>query len=101
MSRETQEQIEVERDVDYGTFAGEPLLLDVHRTLALTDTRPGVVLIHGGGMWTGSRKDMELPARQLAKAGYVTFSIDYRLVDASTGRHRGPAQLEDVQCAVR
>jgi acetyl esterase/lipase len=52
-------------------------------------------------MWTGSRAHMEHPARQLAQAGYVAFSVDYRLVDATTGRHRWPAQLDDVQRAVR
>jgi acetyl esterase/lipase len=44
---------------------------------------------------------MEAPARKLAQAGFVTFSIDYRLVDASTGQYRWPAQLDDVQLAVR
>jgi acetyl esterase/lipase len=56
---------------------------------------------------------MEHPARQLARAGYVAFSVDYRLVDAAaispvkTLRvpgplcHRWPAQLDDVQRAVR
>ena len=52
-------------------------------------------------MWTGSRADMADPARQLARAGYVAFGVDYRLVDAATGRHRWPAQLDDVQHAVR
>jgi acetyl esterase/lipase len=52
-------------------------------------------------MWTGSRAHMEHPARQLAQAGYVAFSVDYRLVDATTRRHRWPAQLDDVQRAVR
>jgi acetyl esterase/lipase len=44
---------------------------------------------------------MEIPARQLAQAGFVTFSIDYRLVDASIAHTRWPAQLDDVQLAVR
>jgi acetyl esterase/lipase len=44
---------------------------------------------------------MEHPAQQLARAGYVAFSVDYRLVDAATGSHRWPAQLDDVQRAVR
>jgi acetyl esterase/lipase len=44
---------------------------------------------------------MDHPAQQLARAGYVAFSLDYRLVDAATGSHRWPAQLDDVQRAVR
>jgi acetyl esterase/lipase len=96
-----QQQITVERGVVYGAVAGESLLLDVYRSLPHASPRPVVVLVHGGGMWTGSRTHMEHPARQLARAGYVAFSVDYRLVDATTGRHRWPAQLDDVQRAVR
>jgi acetyl esterase/lipase len=97
----TQEHIEMDRDEVYGAVAGEPLLLDVYRLPVRGEPRPAVVLIHGGGMWTGSRTHMEHPARQLAEAGYVAVSVDYRLVDAATGRHRWPAQLDDVQLAVR
>lgn len=93
MSPMAQEEVEVDRGVAYGTVADELLLLDVFR--------PAVVCVHGGGMWTGSRADMADPARELAWAGYVAFAVDYRLVEAATGRHRWPAQLDDVQRAVR
>jgi acetyl esterase/lipase len=96
-----QDCVDVERGVVYGVVAGEPLLLDVYRSLTRGEPRPAVVLIHGGGMWTGSRAHMEHPARQLAQASYVAVSVDYRLVDAATGQHRWPAQLDDVQHAVR
>ena len=96
-----EERVDVERGVVYGVVAGELLLLDVYRSLPPGKPRPAVVLIHGGGMWTGSRAHMEHPAQQLARAGYVAFSVDYRLVDAATGSHRWPAQLDDVQRAVR
>jgi acetyl esterase/lipase len=91
----------VERGVVYGAIAGESLLLDVYRPLPQASPRPAVILVHGGGMWTGSRAHMEHPARQLAQAGYVAFSADYRLVDADADYHRWPAQLDDVQRAVR
>jgi acetyl esterase/lipase len=94
-------RVDEDRGVVYGTAADEPLLLDVHRPPARAAPRPAVVLVHGGGMWTGSRADMADPARQLAQAGYVAFGVDYRLVDAAAGRHRWPAQLDDVQRAVR
>jgi acetyl esterase/lipase len=56
---------------------------------------------------------MEYPAQQLARSGFIAISVDYRLVDAAimspvtTPRvpgplgHRWPAQLDDVQHAVR
>src|SRR3712207_5611908 len=107
--RADRNQINVERGVVYGAIAGESLLLDVYQSLPHANRRPAVMLIHGGGMWTGSRLHMEHPARQLARAGYVALSVDYRLVDAATTspvtwgplRHRWPAQLDDVQRAVR
>ena len=96
-----QEHVKVERGVVYGMVNGESLLLDVYRTCPSGSSRPAVILIHGGGMWTGSRAHMEQPARQLAQAGYVAFCVDYRLVDAAAGCHRWPAQLDDAQRAVR
>ena len=83
------------------SWPDEPLLLDVYRPPARPAPRPAMVLVHGGGMWTGSRADMADPARHLARAGYVAFAVDYRLVDAAAARHRWPAQLDDVQLAVR
>ena len=94
-------EIASERGLAYGVAGGEPLLLDIHFAPASDAPRPAVVLIHGGGMWTGSRADMTDMAMALARAGYVAFSIDYRLVDATAGRNRWPAQLDDTQRAVR
>ena len=97
----TRGSVNVDRGVAFGVEGDLPLLLDIYRPPARAAPRPAVVLVHGGGMWTGSRADMALPARQLASAGYVAFAVDYRLNDAATGRHRWPAQLDDVQRAVR
>lgn len=93
--------LEPECGIVYGEVNGEALLLDVYPGGPREGLRPAVMLIHGGGMWTGSRADMAGPARELARAGYVAVSVDYRLVDASTGRNQWPAQLDDVQLAVR
>ncbi len=101
MGHEPEERVAVECGVVYGTVADAPLLLDVYRLPGRNAACPAVVLVHGGGMWTGSRADMAVPAQHLAQAGYVAFSVDYRLVDAETGGNRWPAQLDDVQRAVR
>src|SRR5215217_5349466 len=101
MFRAAQERVELECGVVYGVVGGEPLLLDIYQSSARADLRPAVVLIHGGGMWTGSRAHMEHPAVQLAQVGYVAFSVDYRLVNAEATRNQWPAQLDDVQLAVR
>lgn len=100
MSCEGPGRIEVKRGVVYGGGPGESLLLDVYRPLTPEAQRPAVVLIHGGGMWTGSRTQMGPSAQQLARAGFVALSIDYRLVNDAE-HSRWPAQLDDVQFAVR
>jgi acetyl esterase/lipase len=101
MPPDAQDIADEEHGVVYGTVEDEPLLLDVFRPPVRAAARPAVVLVHGGGMWTGSRADMAHPAQQLAQAGYVAFTVDYRLVILASGRHRWPAQLDDVQHAVR
>jgi len=101
MPPDAQDIADEERGVAYGTVADEPMLLDVYRPPARATLRPAVICVHGGGMWTGSRADMAEPARELARAGYVAVCVDYRLVDSAAGRHRWPAQLDDVQRAVR
>ena len=88
-----------ERDIVYGAVAGEELLLDVWRPPPRELPRPAMVVIHGGG-WTegfGDRTDFVSPSFELAKAGYVVFNIEYRLLPD----HPWPAQLDDVQRAVR
>ena len=97
--------VEMEMAVPYGgAFAGgEELLLDVYRSSSEDSLRPAVLLIHGGGFVSGSRADPSVAetARRLAGAGYVAFSIDYRLLDQRERRNTWPTPLDDVQRAVR
>jgi len=70
---------------DWGSETSETvsLLLDVYEPLDAPGNRPAMVLIHGGGLRTGSR--MHSPITNLAEyftaRGWVTVSIDYRLID--------------------
>ncbi len=86
--------------VVYAEVDGQTLRLDVYRPPARTAPRPAVVLMYPGGMGAGERSWMADAAQGLAAAGYVAFSIDYRLFDGGT-RNRWPAQLDDAQRAVR
>jgi acetyl esterase/lipase len=89
--------IEFTKDIVFGNASGQDLKLDLARPKALTHAAPGVVWIHGGA-WRGGRKEeFEGLIRDSAKAGYVSVSIDYRLVP----KHVFPAQVEDAKCAVR
>lgn len=87
-------------DIAYEAVGGKTLLLDVYEPAGMNaGPRPAVILIHGGG-WTGfDRSTMRTLAEFLALAGFVAVPVDYRLFhDSST---RWPAQLDDVQRAVR
>ncbi|MCW5890982.1 MAG: alpha/beta hydrolase [bacterium] len=59
---------------------------------------PAVVMVHGGCFTGGSRRDRFGPsAEQLARAGFVAATIDYRLAPAA----EFPAPVQDVKCALR
>jgi acetyl esterase/lipase len=93
--------VETQRGVAYGEMDGEQLLLDAYLPPAREAPRPAVILIHGGGWTSGSRSDMGVAAKELAEAGYVAFSIDHRHLDTVMAQNLWPAQLDDVQRAVR
>ena len=90
-------EIEVEKAVQYGTGGGEKLLLDLARPKEAAGPRPGIVFIHGGGWAAGNRQSFFSRAQQAARRGYVAVTVSYRFAP----RHRFPAQVEDVKCAVR
>jgi len=93
-------QVTESLDVVYGEAGGQKLVLDVFRpTVPAQAVRPAILFIHGGGWAAGSKSDYREPARNVAGLGYVTFSVNYRLTAA--GRNCWPAQLDDVQRAVR
>jgi acetyl esterase/lipase len=58
---------------------------------------PVVVLVHGGSWKSGKPEHMRGFAEALASHGYASFSVQYRLVP----EWRFPAQLDDVQLALR
>lgn len=91
-------QTPVQRDVVYGEADGQKLLLDVYGA-APGAARPAVIVIHGGSWTTGSKADLGFVAALLARQGYVGFSVNYRLL--RDGKNRFPAQMDDVQRAVR
>lgn len=90
----------VQSDITYGTVNGEKLLLDIYQPAGVASTpRPAVVLLHGGG-WSGADKStMQGMANFLARWGFVAVPVDYRLFHGN--ENRWPAQLDDVQRAVR
>jgi acetyl esterase/lipase len=88
-------------EVVYGEVDGTPLLLDIIHPPAREAARPAVVILHGGGLIGGDRSMGVESGTYLAEAGYVAFSIDYRLFDQRDKSNAWPAQLDDAQRAVR
>jgi dienelactone hydrolase len=91
----------VTSDLQYGQAVGhtgamENLLLDVIEPAGDTEAiRPAVVWVHGGYFIEGSKSVSWYKAarEQFARAGYVVFSINYRL-DPNLPRGAGPAVTE-------
>jgi acetyl esterase/lipase len=86
-----------EKDVVFGKGGETELHLDIARPKDAAKPLPCIVVIHGGG-WRGGNFKLHVPQIfDFAKAGYVSATVQYRLVPAG----RWPAQIEDVKCAVR
>jgi acetyl esterase/lipase len=87
----------VDRDIQYCTGGGRPLLMDIfipkHRDATPT---PVVLWIHGGG-WEMGDKNGNSGAKFLANGGFMTASLSYRL----SGEAPFPAAVEDCKCAIR
>ena len=86
-----------ELDVVYGKGGGEDLKLDLYSPKNVTTPMAAIVLIHGGGWCAGSKLDYRAAAQNYAAKGYVAVTVEYRLAP----KHKWPAQIEDVKCAVR
>ena len=105
-------------DITYGSAVPQgatnpiALKLDLYRPLNDTQTsRPAIIWVHGGGFSggdKGSGPSADL-AQKFAKLGYVTASINYRLIaNGCTGSNITPACFQaavdaqhDAQAAVR
>jgi acetyl esterase len=91
------DQVTVEPDVVFRTVDGEQLGADVYLPAEEGKDRPAVLIVHGGGWVAGDKAWFAEQGNQLADAGYVAVSVNYRLAPA----HPYPAAVEDVQAAVK
>lgn len=99
--------ITVQSDIVYGTQSdGTLLTLDVcsppaEAALAadaVTSVRPAVIAVHGGSWARGDKANTDWRAvcQWLASAGFVAYSVNYRLAPAATF----PAAIDDLTLAV-
>jgi acetyl esterase/lipase len=94
--------VTVVADVPYAVQAGaraeqQELQLDMEYPTKGTSKRPAVVLFHGGGWVSGSRKTYTPYVKRRAEQGFVAAAVSYRLAP----RHPYPAALHDAKAAVR
>ena len=96
-TRTPEEKFTVISDIRYCTGAGQSLLMDVFIPKSRNRMpTPAVLWIHGGG-WERGDKNGNSGAQLLAKEGFVTASLFYRL----SGEWPFPANIEDCKCAIR
>ncbi|WP_201987590.1 alpha/beta hydrolase fold domain-containing protein [Hymenobacter rubidus] len=91
-----------------GSTVSQPLLMDIYEpTGDVSVERPVIIFAHQGGFVTGSRTDSYMVAvcTQFAKLGYVTASIDYRLLflplDTTNFSKAALRGMQDMRAAVR
>src|SRR5688572_2143046 len=89
-------EVEVRRDVEYVSRGERALRLDAYVPARVGRPVPGILVVHGGGWRSGSKRQLSLQAYAFARAGLAAFAIDYRLAPAD----RWPAQIEDVRDAL-
>ena len=84
------------RDIVYKEIDGKKLKLNVFVPKG-DGPFPAVLVVHGGAWRAGSRTQLTMYAKSLARRGFSCFAINYRLAP----KHKSPAQIEDCRDAVR
>lgn len=75
------EGLQEKRDIPYNNRSGKKLLMDVFSPVVPEGTElPVIINIHGGGLIDGNKNNSTGFCRQLAKRGYLVFSLEYRLI---------------------
>ena len=83
------------RDISYKNRSEKELKMDIFQPVVDKPTDlPVIINIHGGGLIDGNKNLSVGFCRQLAKRGYLVFSLEYRLIPAV----RAYEQFDDV-CA--
>lgn len=100
LTRATSAAVKTLENISYGSVNGSDLRLDVYEPGESSQKLyPAIVLIHGGGWTSFDKSTLRNMGLFLARSGFVAFSVDYRLLNGQ--QNRWPAQLDDVQRAIR
>ncbi|QDT04582.1 Carboxylesterase NlhH [Rubripirellula lacrimiformis] len=92
------DDVQMLRDVVFGQGGGRDLKMHiVMPKQAAKSPMPVYIWVHGGGWQGGTKEGGVGQLIPLARSGFVTATIEYRL----TGEAAFPAQIEDCKCAIR
>lgn len=86
------------QDLPVGEIDGTALTINIAFPSQPTkDLRPVILMIHGGGFVSGDKNSKNKQIIKFAQRGYVAASAMYRFAP----EYKFPAQIEDIQLAVR
>ena len=91
------EGVAVHKSVVVGKAGDRDLLGDLYVPTVAAESRPAIVVVHGGGWRKGRPESVRGFGELLGQAGFVCLLADYRLMMEASW----PAQIEDVKCAIR
>ncbi len=83
--------------IQYGTFAGTPVRLDVWHNQQNKSPKPTLIYIHGGGWVFGDKGGAPNAFLPFVERGWNVVNVEYRMAGTSAA----PAAVEDVRCALR
>jgi acetyl esterase/lipase len=90
--------MKITEDVTYATVDGVKLKLDIYQPRSKDPRlRRIAVHIHGGAWKGGDKESARAYMRELIRAGYIGFAVNYRL----SGEAKFPVQIHDCKAAIR
>lgn len=76
-----EEDMEADLDIAYSGSGGNPLYMDVYRAGKYAGRMlPVIIMVHGGGLYVGSRKLETAISQELARRGFLVFNLEYQLL---------------------
>lgn len=90
-------ELNVHEDVIYATWDKRALVMDLYTPKIKPQLCPTILIVHGGGWASGSHRTYRNFAIKIAKRGYSTVCVEYRLA----GEAKYPFAIYDIKAAVR
>lgn len=89
------DSIDASLNIVYAQDGDRKLLCDLFRPKGNAESLPAILIVHGGGWLNGSKNKFRALAIELAKRGYATVAIEYRLGHEA----KFPTAIQDCNAA--